>query len=330
MISAEPHPAPHHPHHVEFFELYLPPDKALAQEALHPYVERFKLHPLTVEDCIQRNQRCKLETYDNYLFMVWHFYTPQNEDYRELQVCVSPDAVLVVAESPAPGGVTWREYLLRGRAAGYNLKQTMTAVLDRLVDDAEDHLDVLQDGAATLESEILSRNMDPDEVVCLKSLVRQFSRSMRSAQPIFSQLVELAGQLPQVGTFSPEERLRLRNVTDHMTRLLEATQLLEGQMGTLMDVHWGALGARTNRQMQRLTTIATVFLPVSFWSGIFGMNFETMPFKESWFFQAGLGALGVTWVVVIAYMLRRGVFEKESLAHRKPLFAERNAPPPAG
>lgn len=315
-----PAPAPGHTA-IEIAEVCLPEDdEANAYALLKPFAERFKLHPLTVEDCVKRNQRCKLETYESYLFMVWHLYTGKGYTYHELQLCLTANAILIVAEGEPPEGKTWREYLLRSRASDGSLKQAAISIMDRLVDDAEDHLEVLQDGAAGLESEILERNMDPREVVSLKGLVRQFTRSIRSAQPIFNQLIDLTAQLPQIGTFSPEERLRLRNVTDHMTRLLEATQLLEGQMGTLMDVHWGALGARTNRQMQRLTTIATVFLPVSFWSGLFGMNFETMPFKENWFFYLGMGLLGGTWVVVIAYMLQRGVFQHEQFDRRKPLF----------
>jgi magnesium transporter len=305
---------------IEFHEVILPDDEAAALQAIQPLVERFRLHPLTVEDCTRRNQRCKLETFDAYLFLVWHLYTKHGEEHQEVHVCIWKDSVLVVANQKAPGGGGWREYLLRGRAADGNIKQVATAILDRLVDDAEEHLEVLQDGAAELEREILDRFMDPAEVLYLKRLVRQFHRSMRSAQPIGAQLVELSGQLPQVGAFAPEERLRLRNVTDHMTRLLEATQLLEAQMSTLMDVHWGALGARANRQMQRLTTIATLVLPVSFWSGLFGMNFETMPFKDAWFFVAGMVVLGITWIVVIAYMFRRGVFTRERPEQRRPLF----------
>jgi magnesium transporter len=305
---------------IEFHEICLPQDEAAALEALRPFVERFRLHPLTVEDCTHRNQRCKLETFEEYVFLVWHLYTHQREDFQEIHVCLRTDSVLVVADSRPPTGESWREYLLRGRAVSGNVKQVAVAILDRLVDDAEEYLEVLLNGAAELEKEILDRPMDPGEVLYLKRLVRHFHREMRSAQPIGGQLLELAGNLPQVGAFSTEERLRLRNVTDHMTRLLEATQLLEAQMSTLMDVHWGALGARTNKQMQRLTTIATLMLPVSFWSGLFGMNFETMPFKDAWFFVAGMAALVTTWIAVLAYMLRRGVFTRERPAQRRPLF----------
>ncbi|MCS6900484.1 MAG: CorA family divalent cation transporter [Myxococcales bacterium] len=305
---------------IEFHEVLLPDDEAAALQAIQPFAERFGLHPLTIEDCTRRNQRCKLETFDTYLFLVWHLYTKYSEDHLELHVCIWKDSVLVVTHKKPPEGASWREYLLRGRSADGNIKQVATAILDRLVDDAEEHMEVLQEGAAALEKDILDRFMDPAEVLYLKRLVRQFHRRMRSAQPIGGQLMDLSGQLPQVGTFAPEEHLRLRNVTDHMTRLLEAIQLLESQMSTLMDVHWGALGARTNRQMQRLTTIATLLLPVSFWSGLFGMNFETMPFKEVWFFVAGMVALGLTWIIVIAYMFRRGVFLRERPGQRRPLF----------
>lgn len=304
-----------------FSEVCLPSDdENTALELLRPYAEQFKLHPLTIEDCIRRNQRCKLETYEEYLFLVWHLYTPNQEQFHEIQICFRTHGVLVVAEGRPPQGETWREYLTRGRTIEGNIKQFATMILDRLVDDAEDHLEILQEGAANLEGDILDRNMDPREVLYLKRLVRQFNRSMRSAQPICNQLGELAGQIEQIGTLTPEERLRLRNVADHMTRLLEATQLLESQMSTLMDVHWGALGARTNQQMQRLTTIATVFLPVSFWSGFFGMNFEVMPFKEPWFFSIGMASLVLTWILVIVYMMRRGVFSKERPTQPKPLF----------
>ena len=308
---------------VHIAELVLPKDGQAAREQLKPLAEDFKLHPLTVDDCLKRNQRCKLETFDHYLFLVWHLYTPEREQHRELHFCIGFDRLLIVAEELPPEGASWREYLLRHRGENCALKQTVTVILDQLVEAAEGYLDVVQEEAAALERQILERYIDPDEVVYLKGLVRVFSRSMRSAQPIFSQLTEFSGQIDQIGAFSPDERLRLRNVTDHMTRLLEATQLLDGQMGTLMDVHWGALSARTNRQMQRLTTIATILLPVGFWSGLFGMNFETMPFKEHWFFACGMVALFGTWLTVLFYMRKRGMFDHELPSRRETLFAKK-------
>lgn len=305
---------------IEFHEVCLPTDEEEALRVLKPYAERFRLHPLTVEDCTHRNQRSKIETFEEYLFIVWHLYTSQREEFHEVHLCVWPGAVLVVSEGRPPKGDTWREYLLRGRTAEGNLKQLVTGILDRLVDDAEEHLEVLQEGAAELEQEILERPMAPEDVLYLKRLVRQFNRSARSAQPICSQIGELMVQLPGVGALGLEDRLRLRNVADHMTRLLETTQLLESQMGTLMDVHWGALSARTNRQMQRLTTLATLLLPMTVWSGFFGMNFETMPFKEPWFFGLGMTTLVATWVGVLVYLSRRGVFTKEKPARQRPLF----------
>ena len=100
---------------VHIAELVLPKDGQAAREQLKPLAEDFKLHPLTVDDCLKRNQRCKLETFDHYLFLVWHLYTPEREQHRELHFCIGFDRLLIVAEELPPEGASWREYLLRHR-----------------------------------------------------------------------------------------------------------------------------------------------------------------------------------------------------------------------
>lgn len=300
----------------ELIEVLLPGDEDAAFKVMEPLAARFKLHPLTVDDCVRRNQRCKLEAYDGYLFLVWHLYTPGSAHFQELQLCIMRQTLLVVATGAPPEKGSWGAFLFPNQDdLRRPLRQLMTILLDRLVDLAEDHLNVMIDGATALEAEILDHTIDPADVLSLKRLIRQFIRSMRSAQPIFTQLLEFT-------ELSPEDRFRFRNVTDHMTRLVDSTAQIESQMATVMDAHWGALSARTNVQMQRLTTIATVFLPVSFWSGLFGMNFETMPFKESSFFLAGLGLMVGTWLVVLAYMYKRGAFTREHPSKRKRFFVD--------
>ncbi|MEY4065166.1 MAG: cobalt/magnesium transport protein CorA, partial [Pseudomonadota bacterium] len=106
---------------------------------------------------------------------------------------------------------------------------------------------------------------------------------------------------------STEQKLWFRNIIDHQERLEKEVSLLHNEMIALFDVLWGASGFYANEQIKRLTVIATVGLPLAFWTSFFGMNFEVLPFREKWLFAAGLSAMILSVVSVIIYLRRVGV-----------------------
>jgi magnesium transporter len=301
-------------------EVILPGDTDEAYRAMEVFAEEYHLHPLTVDDCVRRNQRSKIEAFHDYLFLVWHFFSAQAAEPFEIQVVITSDSILIIAGEPPPRGGTWTDLFFPDGWVRRSLKDLLIELLAQCVRDAEEHFDLLLDEATSLESDMLDHLIDPADVLRLKRYVREFERTMFSAQPIF-------GQLHDFSKMAPDQRFRFRNVIDHFTRMMDATRQLESQLAALLDVHWGSTGARTNLQMQRLTAIATLIMPISFWSGLFGMNFETIPFKEPWFLYGGIGVMLVTWVGVMFYMFSRGVFIKAAPGKRPPIFPELGAAP---
>lgn len=294
-------------------EVILSSNEEDAYRAMEPFIEAFHLHPLTVDDCVRRNQRSKIEAFQGYLFLVWHFFTPRAAEPFEVHLCISRDSMLIVATEPPPTGTTWTQMFFPDGWRRLTLKQLVTQVLATGVTAAEEYLEVLAEEATALEEDMLDHVIDPADVLRLKRHTREFDRVMLSANPLFQQLLEFT-------KLTPEERFHFRNVTDHFARLTETTRMLHTQLATLLDVHWGAMGLRTNAQMQRLTVIATLVMPISFWSGLFGMNFETMPFKSDGFFYGGVAVMVLTWVGVVAYMFTRGVLIKPKAGRRPELF----------
>ncbi|MFO0658810.1 MAG: CorA family divalent cation transporter [Polyangiaceae bacterium] len=296
-------------------EVILPGDTDEAYRAMEVFAEEYHLHPLTVDDCVRRNQRSKIEAYHDYVFLVWHFFSVHSADPFEIQLVITSDSILMIAGEPPPRGASWLELFFPDGWLHRSLKDLVIDVLAQCVRDAEAHFDLLLEEATALESEMLVHLVDPADVLRLKRYVREFERTMFSAQPIF-------GQLHDFSKMAPDQRFRFRNVIDHFTRMMDATRQLESQLAALLDVHWGSTGARTNVQMQRLTAIATLVMPISFWSGLFGMNFETIPFKEPWFLALGVVLMVATWVGVTVYMFSRGVLIREAPGKRPPIFPE--------
>ena len=269
----------------------------------------FKLHPLVLEDILNNNQRQKVDTYENYLYVVLHRYEVSTEPLDlvqdQISLVISSDYLLSFQERQSRTFEPVRQRLRSDRA---NLRSAATDMLayslfDSVVDSYFAVIERLDDFAENLEAEILG---NPGPAVLEN--IHQFKRCVSQLRRNLFPLRELLGSLHRehAAFFGPEIQLYLRDVYDHTVHIIESLDDLRELATGLLDVHLTTVSHRVNLEVRALTVVATVFMPATLIAGIFGMNFRQMPWLENssgFYFATGLMMIIAT--IMLALFWRR-------------------------
>ena len=252
----------------------------------------FGLHPLVVEDLVQTTQRPKIETYDGALFVVARMVRATDADAA---------AAYAVADTATPGhlleqvglvlGDGWvlsfqeddgdvfgavRDRLRRGvgRIRTVGADYLFYALLDLVVEHVFVTLERMGDATEILEARALD---DPrsDVQAAISSLRREVVVLRRAVWPLREVLARL--QDDDVPFVEDRTRLYLRDAADHLAQSLEILESLREVLASTNDLYLSALGARQNEVMKVLTVVGTIFLPLGFLTGLYGMNFDVIP-----------------------------------------------------
>jgi magnesium transporter len=255
---------------------------------------KWNIHPLAIEDCLHRNQRSKFEDFEHHQFMVFHAVTPN--EVLEFHFVIKPDALIMVSDhTPADHG-TWREFL-RLQPDGKDVHHLLYSVLDRIMDMSSASVRSFYGRLRHFEQQIFTEDLDPRSLLILKHQVAESAMDTINLPSVISQWIEYSKPKGDL-------KWKLRDILDHAERNNQSLQFYQSQIAAAMDSYWGWTSKLVNDQMRKLTLMAAVFVPLTFWTGFFGMNFQTMPFGQSWFFWGAL-ALMFSSVGVYWYVLRR-------------------------
>jgi magnesium transporter len=259
------------------------------------------VHPLALEDALNPGQRPKIEAYERYLFLVLDIPTLGEEGLEEVQVSVLlfPQLVVSIEEKPNGffAGVEKRLELGKGRLFALGSDYLAYALVDAAVDHYFPVLEKLGERLEAMEEALLARK--DDVLPGLHQLRRERLRLRRSLWP----LRDAVGALLRLDSplLSPEVRVFLRDVQDHTLYLLDIVETYREMAGSLLDLSLSTMAQRTNEVMKVLTVIGTIFLPLTFLVGVYGMNFQHMPeLAWPWAYPALWGimvalALGMLW-----------------------------------
>ena len=255
-------------------------DLAPTAENLAFLGERFQFHPLALEDCMHEDQRAKLELYPGILFTVVHrlSMTPDDSglEAAELDAFLGADLLVTVhssliAEVDAVFDRCCREAGLMARGTDFVLYLLHDAIAD-LHFALVDHL---SDEAEELAEEVTSGKPGPGVAERIMSSRRQHTLMRRRIGPQRELFAALSR--PGQGLIREQTAVYFRDVVDHLVRLSEeidnGRELLASTMETLLSQANNRLTGVTTR----LTLIATIFLPLNFVAGFFGMNLEILP-----------------------------------------------------
>ncbi len=280
--------------------------------ALGQLRDHFDLHLLVMEGVVSVGQRAKTEEYDGYLFLVVPMLSFNEEtrtvEAEQLSLILGPNWVLTFQERPGDVFEPVRERLraaygrIRQKGADYLAYALLDAVVDRYFLIMERLGDVAED----LDQRIME-DPAPEILHQVSALKRELLLLRKSIWP----LREALGTLMRTESTLVGEATQVfvRDVYDHAVQAIDTVETLREMAASMMDHYLSSLGQRTNDVMKVLTIMASIFIPLTFMAGIYGMNFEFMPeLSQPWAYPALWLAMILVAGGMIAFFKKRGWF----------------------
>jgi len=261
------------------------------------------LHPLTLEDIASTHQRPKMEDFDNYFYFVLRMPYFQRRGGRihaeQISIVLMKNAVVSFQEREGDVFDPIRERIRRnkGRIRKCGADYLAYALMDAIVDNGFAILETLGERTESLENNVL-KEPDPAVVREIHALKRELILLRKAIWPLREVLANLSRDDSPL--ISKSTALYLRDVYDHTIQVVETVETFRDTVSGLLDVYLSVVSNRMNEVMRVLTVIATLFIPLTFLAGIWGMNFEFMPELE-WKFAYPV-VLGIM-ILIAATML---------------------------
>ena len=272
----------------------------------------FGLHPLTLEDIARTGQRPKMEAYEGYTFIVVRMLSyvdaEQRVDYEQVSLVMGPDFLLSFQERPGDVFDPVRQRLMNPSSAlrTSRIDYLTYRLLDVIVDNYFVVMEKLGERVEALDEMIMTADGNRG-LRLIHSLKQESLLLRRSVWPLREVMAQLErGDHPLV---KPATRIYMRDVYDHTVEVIETIETMRDLIAGMMDLHLTMISHRMNEVMKVLTVIATIFVPLTFIVGIYGMNFSYMPeLNERWAYPAVWVVMIAVALSMVAFFRRRGWF----------------------
>ncbi|PKA84116.1 magnesium transporter [Ulvibacter sp. MAR_2010_11] len=269
----------------------------------------FELHPLIQEDIVSTYQRPKIDEYNEYLFIVFKMlrYGENGEFINEhVSLVLGKDYVLTFQEADGDvfNEIRERIELPAGRIRNFGPDYLMFAILDAVVDNYFSVLEFLSVKIEELEDQLFEARVENDITQDIQDLKKEILRIRRAIIP----LREVINRLEKIESPLIEERTQtyIRDLYDHIIQVSESVDLYREMIWGLMDMYMTTISNKMNEVMKVLTIMASIFIPLTFMAGIYGMNFEHMPelhFRYGYYYL--WGAMILVFIGMLYYFKRK-------------------------
>jgi magnesium transporter len=252
-------------------------------ETLEKLGECFGVHPLTLEDILNTDQRPKMEDFGDYMYIVLKMFThnAQNDEIvtEQISLILGENFVLSFQENvgdvfdPVRARIRSDKGRLRKMAADYLLYSLLDAIVDNyfiILENFGDQIEFIE--------ERLIVNPAQETLNIIHKLKREMLFLRKSVWPLREVISGMErGESPLIkGT----TKIYLRDVYDHNIQIIDTIETLREMLSGMLDIYLTSISNRLNAVMKVLTIIATIFMPLTFLAGIYGMNFKYMPELE--------------------------------------------------
>lgn len=278
-------------------------------EALERIGECFDLHPLVVEDIANTDQRPKTEDFGSYLYVVAKMTTHDEETHEllaeQVSVVLGPNFVLSFQESQGDlfGAVRERIRSGKGRIRTMGPDYLAYAILDAVVDSYFAAIERLGDRVEAVEED-LTDDPTPPTLHEIHRLKREMIYLTKAIWPLRDAISAL--QREETKLISPETGVFLRDCYDHTVHVIDTVTAFRDMLSGMLDLYLSTVSNKMNAIMKVLTIIATLFIPLTFIAGVYGMNFECMPeLKWHWGYPAVLLVMAGLSIVMLVYFRRK-------------------------
>jgi len=279
------------------------------EEVIRAIGDHFGLHPLIQEDIAHTGQRPKLESYDDHVYVVSKMlYHDDVEDHlraEQVSFVLGGNYLLSFQEDPGDIFDPVRKRIREGR--GHIRSRGPDYLTYALLDVIVDHYFVILEELGGRTEEIEDAVLDdprPETQERINDLRRDLIFMRRMTWPVR----ELLSQLERLDSplWSEETRPFVRDTYDHAVQVLDLVESLRDVVGGLTDLYMTSLSNRMNEIMKVLTIIGTIFIPLTFVAGIYGMNFEYMPELTVWYgYPAVMAAMAAMAFALLLYFRRK-------------------------
>jgi len=263
--------------------------------------QHYGLHPLVQEDIVNTQQRPKVEDFGDYLYIVCrmlrHESGKSQVESEQVSLVLGPNFILSFQEMEGDVFEPVRARLRagKGRIRKWGADYLAYTLLDAVVDN---YFHVLENFSEEIEilEEMLLDDPAPGQLSTIHAMKREMVLLRRAVSP----LRELVGRLERGESSLIDERTRpfLRDVYDHVIQVSDGIDSFRDLLSGLQDLYLSSVSNKMNEVMKVLTIIGTIFIPLTFVAGIYGMNFEHMPelgwkwsYAIFWAVILGLGGL---------------------------------------
>ncbi len=248
-------------------------------EELQKVADIFDLHPLAVEDAGDSHQRPKVERYDNTFFLVlktlWYVDEDDAVETGEINMFVGPDFIVTVRHGKGIDlAASRRDLEQRAKVLEHGPMAVMYAICDRVVDEYEHVGEALEVDVDEVEESVFSqaRTDDSSRIYVLK---REIAEVRRAVMPLREPMRKFA---TPGGDMVPDETATyFRDVADHLQRVSEVIDNLDGLLSTAFDAHLARISVQQNEDMRKISAGAALVVVPTLIAGVYGMNFTHMP-----------------------------------------------------
>ena len=270
---------------------------------------RYGLHPLVLEDILNTDQRPKVESYGEYLYVVARYLSYDADTLSvssdQVSLVLAHNTVLSFQEQSSGTFEPVRERLrnARGQIRKLGADYLAYALLDAIVDQYFIVLEQLSERTEELEDALLEKP-NQESLQILHQLRRATHNLRRAVWPLREVLNTMIRN--EEGFFQPGTGLYLRDVYDHTVHIVESIEALRDLQAGMLDIYLSSLSNRFNIELRALTVITTLFMPATLVTGIFGMNFKHMPVLDlPHGFGLALGLMGTIALIMVSIFWRR-------------------------
>jgi magnesium transporter len=238
----------------------------------------FDLHPLTMEDIVHVDQRPKFEDYADYVLTIMKMITYDTEVHAEQLSLVLLKGTVISFQEPSGGDafdiIRTRLRQNKGRVRKLKADYLFYALMDSVVDWYFIAIEKIGDKLEAIEEEIVE---DPDRksLVQLYELKREVIFLRKQVWPLRDMVSNLRHS--ENDLITDNTQIFLRDLQDHTSRIIDTVETYRDLLGGIMDIHISTNANKMNEVMKVLTIMSTIFIPVTFIAGVYGMNFDNMP-----------------------------------------------------
>ena len=269
----------------------------------------YGFHHLVLEDILNTDQRPKMEDYGSYLYTVLKMITfdEQTNEIATEQISLILGSNLVISFQEKDGDVfrPIKERIKsgKGRIRKMGADYLAYSLIDSIIDRYFIILEKLGEKVEDLQDELIARPTS-ETLQALHELKREMLLLRKSVWPLREVINSLErGDSPLI---KEPTRVYLRDVYDHTIQVIDTIETFRDMLSGMLDIHLSSISNKTNEVMKVLTIIATIFMPLTFLAGVYGMNFKFMPeLERQWGYPVILLIMLVVGLAMVFYFKRK-------------------------